>query len=84
MEQRANNIHIHRRLQDGHVVSMVEVLVVIQYSVLVVTSGYTKKCSGIKGSMSKVMKFFVCRGCMNPVISTGCTSVELVPVQIWS
>jgi len=30
-----------------------------------------KKCSGIKGSMYKVMKSFICRGCSNPVISTG-------------
>jgi len=34
-----------------------------------------KKCSGIKGSMYKVMKSFICRGCWNPVISTGHTSV---------
>ena len=33
-----------------------------------------KKCSGIKGSMYKVMKSFICRGCSNPVISTGHTS----------
>ena len=26
-----------------------------------------KKCSGIKGSMSKVTKSFICRGCLNPV-----------------
>jgi len=31
-----------RRLQDGHVVYVAEVLVVIQYNVLVVTSGYTR------------------------------------------
>jgi len=30
-----------------------------------------KKCSGIKGSMYKVMKSFICRGCLNPVIITG-------------
>jgi len=30
-----------RRLQDGRVVYVAEVLVVIQYNVLVVTSGYT-------------------------------------------
>jgi len=30
-----------RRLQDDHVVSVVEALVIIQYSVLVVRSGYT-------------------------------------------
>ena len=35
-------------------VSVVEVLVIIQSNVLVVH----KKCSGIKGSMSKVMKSF--------------------------
>ena len=32
--------------------------------------------SGIKGSMYKVMKSFVCRGCVNPVTGTGCTSVD--------
>jgi len=26
--------------------------------------------------MSKV-KSFICRGCLNPVISTGCTSVDI-------
>jgi len=36
-----------------------------------------KKCSGIKGSISKVMKSFICRCCMNPVTSTGCTSVDI-------
>ena len=36
-----------------------------------------RKCSGIKGSMYKVMKTFVCRDCMNPVTSTGCTSVDI-------
>jgi len=29
-----------------------------------------KKCSGMKGSMCKVMRSFICRGCSNPVIST--------------
>jgi len=29
------------------------------------------------GSMYKVMKTFVCRGCMNPVTGTGCTSVDI-------
>ena len=33
-----------------------------------------KKCSGIKGSMYKVMRSFICRGCSNPVIRTGHTS----------
>ena len=54
-------------------VSVVEVLVIIQYSVLVVRSGYT---SGIKGSMSKAIKSFICRGCVNPVTGTRCTSVD--------
>jgi len=53
-------------------VSVVEALVIIQYSVLVV-----RKCSGIKGSMYKVMKSFVCRGCMNLVTGTGCTSIDV-------
>jgi len=34
------------------------------------------KCSGIKGSMLKVAKSFICRGCVNPVICTGRTSVD--------
>jgi len=36
-----------------------------------------KKCSGIKGSMYKVMKSFICRGCSNPVISTRHISVDI-------
>jgi len=36
-----------------------------------------KKCSDIKGSMYKVMRSFICRGCSNPVISTGHTSVDI-------
>jgi len=63
-----------RRLQDGHVVSVVEVLVVIQY---ICQKWVHKKCSGIKGSMSKVMKSLICRGCSNPVTNTGCTSVDI-------
>jgi len=35
------------------------------------------KCSGIKGSMYKVIKAFVCRGCVNPVTGSGCTSVDI-------
>jgi len=55
-------------LQDGNVVSAVglEALVIIQYSVLV-RKGY-RKSSGIKGNVYKVMKSFICRGCMNPLI----------------
>ena len=41
-----------------------------------------KKCSGIKGSMSKVMKSFFCRGCLNPVTSIGCTSIG-VSANLW-
>jgi len=36
-----------------------------------------KKCRGIKGGMSKVMKSFICTGCLNPVTNTGCTSVDI-------
>jgi len=36
-----------------------------------------EKCSGIKGSMYKVMKSFICRGCSNPVTSTGHRSVDI-------
>jgi len=35
-----------------------------------------RKCSGIKGGMYKVMKTFICRGCLIPVTSTGHTSVD--------
>jgi len=36
-----------------------------------------RKCSGIKGSMYKVTKSFICRGCVNPVTGTGCTCVDI-------
>jgi len=36
-----------------------------------------KKCSGIKGSMSKVAKSFICSGFLNPVTSAGRTSVDI-------
>ena len=36
-----------------------------------------RKCSGIKCSMHKVMKKFVCKGSINPVTGTGCTSVDI-------
>jgi len=36
-----------------------------------------RKCTGIKGSMYKVMKTFTCRGCVIPVTSTGCTSTDI-------
>jgi len=36
-----------------------------------------RKCRGIKGSMYKVMKTFICRGCVIPVTGTGCTNVDI-------
>jgi len=36
-----------------------------------------KKCNGVKGSMSKVAKSFICSGCLNPVTSAGHTSVDI-------
>jgi len=36
-----------------------------------------RKCSGIKGSMYKEMKTFICRGCVNPATSTEHTSVDI-------
>jgi len=36
-----------------------------------------KKCSDIKDSISKVLKLFICRGCLNPVTSIGCTSADI-------
>jgi len=32
---------------------------------------------GLYSSMSKVMKSFICRGCLNPATSTGRTSVDI-------
>ena len=34
-------------------------------------------CSGMKGSTYEVVKSFTSRGCLNPVTSTGCTSVDI-------
>jgi len=36
-----------------------------------------KKCNGIKGSTSKVMKSFICRDCLNPVSCAGHASVDI-------
>jgi len=36
-----------------------------------------RKCSGIKGSMYKVMKTFICRGCVILITGTGRTSVDI-------
>ena len=41
-----------------------------------------KKCSGIKRSMYKVMRSFICRGCSNPVVHVIQVWI-LVPVEIW-
>ena len=53
--------------------SVVEVLVIIHYSVPVVRSGYTRSVV----MMSIVVKSFICSGCENPVTNTGCTSVDI-------
>ena len=59
-------------------VFVVEVLVVIQYSVFSCQKWVQKKCSGIKGSMVKVIKSsFTCKGCLNPATSAGRTSVDI-------
>ena len=55
----------------------VKVLVTVHYSVLAARNGYTRKCSGTKGSMSKVANSFICRGCFNPVTSAGHNSVDI-------
>ena len=34
-------------------------------------------CSGIKGSMVKIIKSFTRKGCLNPVSSAGRTSVDI-------
>jgi len=51
------------------VVSVVEALVIIQKWV-------HRKCTGVKGSIYKVMQILLCRGCVIPVTGTGCTSVS--------
>jgi len=53
--------------------SVVEALVIIQYNVLVLRSWYTGNVVVERVSWMS----FVCRGCMNPVTSTGCTSVDI-------
>ena len=57
---------------DGHAGSAVKVSIAIQCQKWV-----HKKCNGIKGSMSKVAKSFICRGCLNPVTSAVRTSVDI-------
>ena len=57
-------------------ISVVGVLAVIQYSELVVRSGYTRSVVVLR-SMWKVMKSSICRVCWNPVSSTGRTSVDI-------
>ena len=36
-----------------------------------------KTCSGIKGSMLKVAKWFICSGCLKPVTSASRTTVDI-------
>ena len=55
--------------------SAVKVLVAIHDSVLVARNGYIR--SGIKGSLSKVAKSFICSGCLNPVTSAGRSRVDI-------
>ena len=44
-----------------------------------------KKCSGIKSSMSKVAKSFICGGCLNPVTIVQFALVWILGlVQSWS
>jgi len=43
-----------------------------------------KKCSGIKGSMSKVAKSFICSCCLNRVTSAGALVWMSGPAQSWS
>ena len=54
--------------------SVVEVYVIIQCTS---QKWVHRKCSGIKGSMCKVLLTFVSRGCVNPVTGTGCTSIDI-------
>ena len=49
-------------------------LVVIHYSLLV--EKLVHKCKGTRGSMSKVMKPLIRRGCLNPVSNAGNTIVD--------
>jgi len=64
------------RLQDGCVVCVAEVLVVVQCSVLVVTGG----CTGVwwcEGGMYRVVGSFVCGGSSGPVVSAGHAGVDV-------
>ena len=61
---------------DGHVGSAVKVPVAFSIQCSSCQKWVHKKCSGIKGSMSKVAKSFICRGCLNPVTSAVRTSME--------
>jgi len=56
---------------------VVEVLLVIQYKFTSCQKSVRRKCTGIKGSMYKVMKTFICRFCVNPLTSTGHTRVVI-------
>jgi len=59
------------------VVFVVEVLVSNSIQCTSCQKWVHRKCSGIKGSMYKMMKTFICRGYVIPVTSRGCTSVDI-------
>jgi len=44
-----------------------EFRVALPWDMLYTDDWVHRKCSGIKGSMYKVMKTFICRGCVIPV-----------------
>jgi len=70
------NYKVEHKLKVSDRVYAAEVLLVIQYSTSC-QKWVHKKCSGIKGSMYKVMKSSTYTGCSNPVTSTGRTSVDI-------
>ena len=73
-------------VDDGHVMSVIDIFVEAQYSVVTVGNGCTlhRKCSGVKGRMIKVNKSFCqLRGCIESVKVTGLDHV-LVTVLVWS
>ena len=62
---------------DGHAGSAVKVSVSNSIQCSSCQKWVHKKYSGIKGSMSKVAKSFICRSCLNPVTSASRTSVDI-------
>jgi len=76
-------------VEDGPVVFVVELLVETQYRLQCTKCQKLvhRKCSGIKSSMIKVRKSFVCRGCTDKQASVDrismdiCDGVSLVSVN---